>query len=76
MASMTHTELIEALGGTFAVADLAKVQPPSVSEWKARGRIPDDKLMRLAPICEQRNIATRAELFPNDYADIWPELAA
>lgn len=28
---------IEALGGTFAVAALCKVKPPSVSEWKRTG---------------------------------------
>jgi hypothetical protein len=66
---------IEGLGGTNAVAELAKVRPPSVSGWRVSKRIPDDKLMRLAPIAEQRGIATRRELFPLDYAEIWPELA-
>ncbi len=72
---MDALELIEKLGGTFAVADLAGVKPPSVSEWKTNNRIPDDKLMRLAPIAEGRNIVTRKKLFPKDYAAIWPELA-
>jgi DNA-binding transcriptional regulator YdaS (Cro superfamily) len=75
MTDMNHTELVDALGGTFAVADLAGVKPPSVSEWKARGRIPDDKLIRLANIAEDRGVATRKELFPNDWHLIWPELA-
>lgn len=73
---MDHVELINRLGGTFAVAQLANVKPPSVSEWKSNGRIPDDRLIRLAAICEQRQIATRQELFPDDFAKIWPELAA
>ena len=30
-------KIIEALGGTFAVASLCKVKPPSVSEWKQKG---------------------------------------
>ena len=30
-------ELIEALGGTSAVAGLCGIRPPSVSEWKRRG---------------------------------------
>lgn len=72
----THLDLIEALGGTFAVAALCNIKPPSVSGWKESGRIPDDKLMRLAPIAEARGITTRAALFPNDYWLIWPELPA
>lgn len=72
---MTHTELIEALGGTYAVAALADVKAPSVSEWKKRGRIPDDKLIRLATIADVKGICTRKELFPDDWQAIWPELA-
>ncbi len=72
---MDALELIEGLGGTFAVAELAGVKPPSVSEWKANNRIPADKLMRLAPIAEARAIASRKELFPEDFAAIWPELS-
>lgn len=71
---MQAIELIEQLGGTSVVADLANVKPPSVSEWKANNRIPDDKLIRLAPVAEARGIASRKTLFPNDWQDIWPEL--
>lgn len=71
---MHATELIEKLGGTFAVAELAGVKPPSVSEWKSNNRIPDDKLLRLAPVAHERGIVTRQELFPNDWQAIWPEL--
>lgn len=73
---MEAQELIEKLGGTFAVAELAGVKPPSVSEWKSNNRIPDDKLLRLAPIAHERGIVTRQELFPNDWQAIWPELVA
>lgn len=72
---MDHIALIEALGGTYATAVLANVRPPSVSGWKESGRIPDDKLIRLAPIAESRGITTRKVLFPKDWAAIWPELA-
>lgn len=72
---MNAIELIEALGGTAAVAELSGVKPPSVSGWKETGRIPDDKLIRIAPIAEARGIASRKELFPTDWQDIWPELA-
>lgn len=29
--------VIEALGGTVAVANLCGIEPPSVSEWKSKG---------------------------------------
>ena len=71
---MDALKLIEALGGTFAVAELTCVKAPSVSGWKEANRIPMDKLMRLAPIAEARGIVTRKELFPTDWQAIWPEL--
>lgn len=73
---MDVIELIEALGGTAAVAELSGVKPPSVSGWKEACRIPDDKLIRLAPIAEARGITTRKALFPVDWHLIWPELAS
>ena len=30
-------QVIEALGGTVAVAGLCGIEPPSVSEWKTKG---------------------------------------
>lgn len=71
----TSSELIDMLDGPAAVAKLLNIKAPSVVGWRKHG-IPDDKLMRLAPICEQRGIATRQDLFPNDWQQIWPELAA
>lgn len=73
---MDAIKLIEALGGTAAVAELSGVKAPSVSGWKESGRIPDDKLIRLAPIAEARGITTRKKLFPLDWQAIWPELKA
>lgn len=75
---MTSDQFIDALGGTFAVAALLRIRPPSVSGWRD-GRsvlaIPDDKLIRLAPIAEEKGIASRQELRPHDWQQIWPELA-
>lgn len=71
---MDDIALIEALGGTAAVAALAGVKPPSVSGWKETGRIPDDKRIRLAPIVHQRGLMTRWEMFPDDWWQLWPEL--
>lgn len=70
---MNHCDLIDALDGVTAVSRILKIKPPSVSAWKKSG-IPDDKLIRLAPLVEQKGIATRKELFPNDWHLIWPEL--
>jgi len=70
---MKHSRLIELLGGTTEVARLIGIKPPSVSDWKKSG-IPEDKLIRLAPIAESRGIASRKELLPNLWKQIWPEL--
>lgn len=78
MLNMTSDQFIDALGGTFAVAALLGIKPPSVSRWRG-GRsvfaIPDDKLIRLAPIAEAKGIASRRDLRPDDWLQIWPELA-
>lgn len=70
---MTSSELIDALGGTTAVAKLLNVKPPSVHAWRS-GVIPDDKLIRLSVFLEKAGVITRKELFPNDWPQIWPEL--
>lgn len=74
--AMNVSEFIQAFGGTAVVADLCSVKSPSVSGWKESGRIPDDKLIRLAPLAEAKGIATRKQLFPDDWEKIWPELKA
>ena len=43
---MNATVIIEALGGTFRVAELCEVRPPSVSDWKKHG-IPRARMMFL-----------------------------
>jgi hypothetical protein len=43
---MNPSEIIEALGGTFRVAELCEVRPPSVSDWKKHG-IPRARMMFL-----------------------------
>ena len=71
---MNHGKLIDELGGTTVVARLLGIKAPSVHAWRSSG-IPDDKLIRLAPIAEQRGIASRKALFKSDFHLIWPELA-
>lgn len=77
MLNMTSDELLDALGGTFTVARMLGVKPPSVTGWRGRRvfDIPEDKLIRLAPISEERGIASRRELLPLICEQIWPELA-
>ncbi len=72
---MNHNKLIDELGGTTAVARLLGIKAPSVHAWRTGG-IPDDKLIRLAPLAEKRGIACRQELRPSDYWLIWPDLCA
>lgn len=68
---MNDAQFIESLGGPTAVARLLGIRVPSVSGWK---KIPLDRRIRLAVIAEDRGIATRKELFPDTYQDIWIEL--
>ena len=73
--SMTHNELIDALGGTFAAAKLCRINPASVSGWRKANRIPPDKLVKLAVVLESRGIVKRKDLFQFDWMEIWPELS-
>jgi len=43
---MNDNAIIDALGGTSAVAELCNVRPPSVSDWRRYG-IPQARLMYL-----------------------------
>jgi len=52
----TPDEIIDALGGTSAVAELCEIQPSSVSEWRTNG-IPKSRLMFFKAI--------RPDLFSN-----------
>lgn len=60
---MTDSEIIDAMGGTFAVAALCRVKPPSVSEWRHNG-IPDARKQFL-------KLARPDVIGP----DVWPELS-
>lgn len=46
-SEMTDSEIIDALGGTTAVAKLLELEPPSVSGWKIHG-IPQARKQTLA----------------------------
>jgi hypothetical protein len=73
MAAMDHSELIDKLGGTAAVASRVGVRLASVSEWRRNG-IPDGRLIELGAEIEQRTQWRRWDLRPDDWHRIWPEL--
>ena len=49
MLLKTDSEIIESLGGTYAVARLCEIKPSSVSEWKVKG-IPKARRQFLAVV--------------------------
>lgn len=70
---MKTTDIIQALGGTFAVAKLCRVSPSAVSQWRNNG-IAKDKLIMLATEIETKsNGAWSRKKIPN-WSQIWPEL--
>ena len=70
---MNTTEIIDTLGGTFAVAKRCGVTPGAVSQWKHNG-LPADKMVIIAAELEKRSdgLFNRKEI-PN-WQQIWPEL--
>jgi DNA-binding transcriptional regulator YdaS (Cro superfamily) len=70
---MNTNEIIDLLGGTFAVAKMCQISPPSVSQWRNNG-LPGDKLVLLAAELEKKSDGkwSRKEI-PN-WSQIWPDL--
>lgn len=54
------SEIIDALGGTVAVARLCKVKPPSVSDWRKEGIPPARRMYLQAVRPEAFELATAA----------------
>ena len=73
MKHIDHSKLIDDLGGPSLIAQMFGISSQAVSKWRRDG-IPDDKLIRLAPMAESRGIASRKDIFPAMWAQIWPEL--
>lgn len=70
---MDTTNIIQTLGGTFAVAKMCGVTPPAVSQWRTNG-IPANKLVLIAMQLEKKSngLWSRKEI-PN-WKQIWPKL--
>lgn len=65
--------VIEALGGTTAVARLLNIKPPSVHGWREDG-IPESRVIELGAAIEAAMGIPRWELVPHAWHRIWPEL--
>lgn len=66
------TKAIEVAGGPRKLADaLGLENAQTVTNWRARGAAPVD----MGAAIERATGVSRRELFPNDWARIWPELA-
>jgi DNA-binding transcriptional regulator YdaS (Cro superfamily) len=70
---MNTTDIIQFLGGTFAVAKMCKVSPPAVSQWRTNG-IPKDKLVMVAGELEKKSDGKFSRKEIENWKQIWPEL--
>lgn len=60
---MTASELIDALGGNAAVAQIADVGPSAVSNWRKFGAIPPRLYLRIAAAGRELGILVPEHLF-------------
>lgn len=79
--TINHAELMRQLGGPYAIAKRLRIKPPSVYKWvdkAGRVSIPDYRLIELGADIERvtGGAITRQHLRPDDWRQIWPELAA
>lgn len=70
---MDTNEIIDLLGGTFAVAKMCQISPPSVSQWRNNG-LPGDKLVLLAAELEKKSNGKWSKKEIPNWQQIWPEL--
>lgn len=62
------------LGGNSALAKACGVTPQAVSQWANGGRpIPERRCVAIERLT--KGAVTRQELRPDDWSEIWPELA-
>lgn len=68
------TKVVECLGSDAALAALLKISAPAVSQWRKRGTVLKAEYCTAIEraTCGQ---VTRRDLRPDDWQDIWPELA-
>ncbi len=62
----------ETLGSLAALATAIGVSQSAPSMWKSRGRVPSEHCLAIERATA--GVVTRAELRPDDYWLIWPDL--
>ena len=65
---------IEIVGGVSALAAALRISQPRVSQWRKRGTLIDAKEC-VAIERATAGVVTRRHLRPDDWREIWPELA-
>ena len=72
---LTDAQMIDLLGGTKEVANIYKIAPSAVTQWRTNG-IPMDRLVVIAAELEKRShgLLKRQDMFPKLALFIWPEL--
>ena len=56
----------DAVGGAGELARLLNIKPPSISEWKARGKVPAERCLEV----EQKTGVSRYVLRPDVYGPV------
>ena len=72
---LNDAQMIDLLGGTKKVADIFRIAPAAVTQWRSNG-IPMERLVVLAAELEKQShgLLTRKDMFPRLALFIWPEL--
>ena len=60
---MTASDLIDALGGTARVAEIANVGMSAVSNWRKFDRLPPRLYLRISAVARDRGIEVPERLF-------------
>jgi DNA-binding transcriptional regulator YdaS (Cro superfamily) len=63
---------IDALGSQQALADALLIRPPSITEWKQRGRVPAERCLAIEKATGGK--VTRYDLRPDVYGEAPVEL--
>jgi len=70
---MNTTEIIDTLGGTYAIARMCGVTPSAVTQWRSNG-IPEGKLILVACELEKRSNGKFSRKEIPRWDQIWADL--
>lgn len=68
------SRVVDCLGSDAALAALLKISAPAVSQWRKRGTVLKAEYCTAIERATGGQV-TRRDLRPNDWQQIWPELA-